>query len=538
MGKQYSGIACLLVLAACSNNGNSKSSGSPDASPMHEDAADLGAGGQQITGGRQSTGGQPGTGGLPGTGGQLGTGGQPGTGGAVFSGGIRAGSSVIVAGGALASGGAGGSSVDAASGGAGTGGKIGSGGAGGMASGGAMVATGGAASTVATGGQTSVASGGAVGAGGGSGTGGSKTGGAGSGGVMATGGTTSVASTGAPETKPLGYGQATTGGGSAAAVDASTMAAVQAAIDGYSGSGGLTIRYTGKFDFSTISDPCTQWNLPAQIVEIKKKNDITLLGADGSAANFGIHIASSSSNIIIRNMTFGLLPGGGSADAISLEGMSGGVPTNIWIDHNELFSSMAVCPGAGDSSFDGLIDIKKGADNVTVSYNYLHDHHKVSLNGFSDSDTAVRHVTFHHNIFENVGSRTPLQRGGYSHLLNNYFNKIDTSGVNVRMSGYSLIEGNDFENVENPVTSRDSSAIGYWELRSNNITGPADFTQFGITWVASSSTPTVDATAWTTTAAYPVALGYTYTADPFQCVKDGLASVAGAGKGLATLKCK
>jgi pectate lyase len=360
----------------------------------------------------------------------------------------------------------------------------------------------------------------------------------GSGGLAVTGGTTSVASAGPPETKPLGYGQATTGGGSAAAIEASSMAAIQAAIDAYAGSGGLTIRYTGKFNFATISDPCAQWNLAGQIVEIKRKNDITLVGADGSAANFGIHIASSSSNIIVRNMTFGLLPGGDAADAISVEGMSGGVPANIWIDHNELFSSMATCAGAGDSSFDGLIDMKKGADNVTISYNYLHDHHKASLNGFSDSDTLPHHVTYHHNIFENVGSRTPLQRGGHSHMLNNYFDKVDTSGINVRMDGHSLIEGNYFQSVKNPVTSRDSSAIGYWELRSNNITGPADFTKFGITWVASPSTPTVDATAWTTTAAFPVALGYTYTVDPFQCVQDGLSKVAGAGKGLATLKCK
>ena len=177
-------------------------------------------------------------------------------------------------------------------------------------------------------------------------------------------------------------------------------------------------------------------------------------------------------------MTFGLLPGGGDADAISLEGMSGGFPSNIWIDHNELFSSMATCAGAGDSSFDGLIDIKKGADKVTASYNYLHDHHKVSLNGFSDSDTAVRHITFHHNIFENVGSRTPLQRAGFSHLLNNYFNQIDTSGANIRMGGYSLIESNYFENTQNPVTSRDSSAIGYWELRNNNILTPSDFATY------------------------------------------------------------
>ena len=529
MRNQSLGIACLLVMSAC--NSTSKTPGSPDASVAREDAAVLG------TGGQQGTDGQVGAGGQEGTGGQAGSGGLMGSGGGVASGGTTAFSTAFGSGGSPGSDGLAGD-VDAASGsgGTGTGGKTGGGGAGGSASGGTTGVTGGTAgatSIAATGGKTSTASGGA-----GSGAGGTSTGGSGSGGLPGNGGSTVVASSGAPETKPLGYGQATTGGGASAAIDASTMAAIQAAIDAYSGSGGLTIRYTGKFDLSTISDPCAQWNLTAQIVEIKKKSDITLLGADGSAANFGIHIASSSSNIIVRNMTFGLLPGGGSADAISVEGMSGGVPTNIWIDHNELFSSMATCAGAGDSSFDGLIDLKKGADQVTVSYNYLHDHHKVSLNGYSDGDTAVRHVTFHHNIFENVGSRTPLQRGGFSHLLNNDFDRVDTSGINVRMAGYSLIEGNYFESVQNPVTSRDSSAIGYWEMRSNNIASPSDFTKFSITWVASSSTPTVDATDWTTTAVYPEALGYTYTVDPAQCVKDRLASVAGAGKGLATLKCK
>ena len=316
------------------------------------------------------------------------------------------------------------------------------------------------------------------------------------------------------------------------------MSVMQAAIDAYAGSGGLSLRYTGKFDFGTITDPCTQWKLPAQILEIKRKSDITIVGADGSAANFSFHIASSASNIILRNLTIALMPGGDASDAITLEGMSGGVPSNIWIDHNTLYTALVDCSGAGDTSFDGLIDIKKGADNVTVSYNYLHDHGKVSLNGFSDSDTAVRHVTFHHNVFANVGSRTPLQRGGYSHVLNNLIAQVSTSGINVRMDGYALVEGNYFENAKNPVTSRDSDAIGYWELRANNITSPADFTKFGITWSASSSTPTVDATDWKTTATFPVALGYSYTVDPPQCLKDGLLAAAGAGKGLATLKCK
>jgi pectate lyase len=345
--------------------------------------------------------------------------------------------------------------------------------------------------------------------------------------------------TGAPETAPLGYGQAATGGGNAKPQIVATMAEMQAAVDAYSGSGGLVLQYTGKFDFSTIPDPCTQHTLPAQSVEIKSKSDISIIGADGSSANFGLHVAAASNNIIIRNMTIGLTPGGGDSDLISLEGMSAGFPTNVWIDHNELFTSLAVCAGAGDTAFDGMIDVKKGADNVTVSYNYMHDHHKVSLNGFTDDDDAVRHITFHHNLFENIGSRVPLQRHGYSHMLNNYFYKVLTSGVNVRMGGYSLVEANYFENVVDPVTARDSSAVGFWDLRDNNLATAADVglgNKFGITWDAGSA-GTVNATDWTTTAAYPVPLGYTYKADPFQCIHDGLRAATGAGKGLVTLKC-
>jgi pectate lyase len=412
-------------------------------------------------------------------------------------------------------------------------------GTGGAAQGGALAGSGGASPRQAGSGAASGAGGTKASGGGGmpGAAGSSPDAGSSAGDASGAG---SSAGVGAPETTPLGFGQATTGGGAVASVKVSSLAAMQTAIDGYAGTGGLVLEYGGEFDFSSIADPCVQHTLAAQKLEIKNKSDITILGADGSAANFGIHIASASSNIIIRNMTFGLPPGGSDSDMISLEGMSAGVPTNIWIDHNELFSSMNVCPGAGDTAFDGMIDIKKGADNVTISYNYMHDHHKVSLNGFSDTDDAVRHVTFHHNLFENIGSRAPLQRHGYAHLLNNHLSKVMTSGINVRMGGYALVEANYFESVLNPVTSRDSSAIGYWELRDNNLATAADVAagnKFGITWDAG-NTGTVNATDWTTTMAFPIALGYRYTADPFQCVHDGLRAVTGAGKGLATLKCK
>jgi pectate lyase len=327
---------------------------------------------------------------------------------------------------------------------------------------------------------------------------------------------------------PVGYGAATTGGGSATPVTVSSMAAMQAAIDAYSGTGGLVLNYTGTFNFASISDPCTQHSLAAQTVEIKNKGNITIRGANGSSANFGIHVAGASSNIIVQNMTIGLLRGGEAADSISLEGMSSGIPSNIWIDHNTIFASLTECSGAGDASFDGGIDLKKGVHHVTISYNYIHDYQKVSLNGYSDSDTAhdAARTTYHHNRFEAVKSRLPLQRRGLTHIYNNYFNDVHTSGINVRMGGLSLIESNYFENIVNPVTSRDSSAIGYWDLRNNYVGA-------NITWTASESTsnPYVNATNWTTTKAFG-STGYSYLVDSAACVKNIAIATAGAGTNL------
>lgn len=311
---------------------------------------------------------------------------------------------------------------------------------------------------------------------------------------------------------------------------------MQAAIDAYSGTGGLVLRYTGRFDFGSITDSCAQWKKPdGDIVEIKHKSHITIEGAQGSAANFGLAIKGGSTHIIIRNMTIGLLPG--SIDAIGIEGQGGRYPGYLWIDHNTLFSSLKECDGAGDLEFDGLIDSKAGAHHITYSYNHIHDHQKVGLIGSSDSDVGERFITFHHNVYQNVSARLPLQRGGYTHLYNNLYSGVKTSGANIRMAGYALIEGNYFENAQNPVTSRDSPSIGYWELRGNNVRSPADFSRFGITWVKSGSSPSRDATDWTTTSHFPIGLPYAYQVDDPECVKQKLPAVAGAGKNLARLSC-
>ncbi len=330
-----------------------------------------------------------------------------------------------------------------------------------------------------------------------------------------------AAATQAAVAGPVGYGASVTGGGSKAAVNAATMAAIQSAINGYSGSGGLVINYTGTFNFASITNVCTQHSKSVTEVAIKNKNDITIKGANGSSANFGIRIKGSSSNIIVQNMTIGLVPGGdNNGDIIGIEGTA----NKIWIDHNNLFTSNKDCSGTGDTMYDGMIDIKKATNNITVSYNHLHDHHKVMLGGSSDSDTSNRHVTVHHNWFENVGSRTPMDRAGTYHIYNNYYNNVITSGINIRLGGIALIESNYFENTASPVTSRDSKAIGFWDLRNN-------FIGTGITWSGAGS-PGANATSWTTTKAFGT-VPYSYTLTAAASVKAKVMATAGAGTNLA-----
>jgi pectate lyase len=86
---------------------------------------------------------------------------------------------------------------------------------------------------------------------------------------------------------------------------------------------------------------------------------------------------------------------------------------------------------------------------------------------------------------------------------------------------------------------RDSETVGYWDLRNNNLASASDVSasnSFGIAW-NDGNEGTQNATAWTTTAPFPMPMGYDYRADPFACVHDGLRAVVGPGE-LATLTCR
>ena len=100
---------------------------------------------------------------------------------------------------------------------------------------------------------------------------------------------------------------------------------------------------------------------------------------------------------------------------------------NVWIDHVTLEAS-----GGEAQGFDGLIDMKNNTQYVTVSYSILRNSGRGGLIGSSESDLSNGFITFHHNRYENIDSRTPLLRGGVAHIYNNHFVNIRDTGINSR----------------------------------------------------------------------------------------------------------
>jgi pectate lyase len=257
---------------------------------------------------------------------------------------------------------------------------------------------------------------------------------------------------------PQGYaslnGGTTGGNGSnAVTVTVSTGAQIVSALQNRDLNRPLTIRVNG-----TIT-PGNSGGVSK--FDIKDMDNVSVIGVGNNALFDGIGIKIfRANNVIIRNLKLRYV-NTGDKDAITIEGPA----RNIWIDHNEIYNSLDV----GKDFYDELISGKKDVDNVTISYNYLHDSWKTSLWGSSDSDNYNRRITFHHNYWHKVNSRLPLFRFGQGHIYNNYYNDIQDTGINSRMGAVIRIENNVFENAKNPIVSFYSSGYGYWDTRGNSF---------------------------------------------------------------------
>jgi pectate lyase len=160
----------------------------------------------------------------------------------------------------------------------------------------------------------------------------------------------------------------------------------------------------------------------------------TILGLGTNAViNGGGFDFYKSFNVIVRNLTFT----NADDDSVNI----GKLSHHIWVDHNDFYPSA-----------DGSIDIVRGADYVTVSWNHFHATDKTMLIGHSDSngpeDTGHLKVTIHHNWFDATTQRTPRVRFGEPvHVFNNYYTTIGLYAVASVENAGVLVEGDYFENT-------------------------------------------------------------------------------------------
>ncbi|KAL2161903.1 hypothetical protein VTH06DRAFT_7688 [Thermothelomyces fergusii] len=192
-------------------------------------------------------------------------------------------------------------------------------------------------------------------------------------------------------------------------------------------------------------------------------SNTSVLGRAGASLT-GINLTiKDARNVIVRNLRLSKVVGG---DCITVQ-----AATNVWLDHLDLSGDLNV----DKDYYDGLIDITHGADFVTVSNSYFHNHWKASLVGHSDSnageDSGKLRVTYANNKWVNINSRTPSIRFGTGHIYNNYFESITGSGINTRMGAVVLVESSAFVNAKNAITARDSAYAGSAYVVDVNLGG-------------------------------------------------------------------
>ena len=253
-------------------------------------------------------------------------------------------------------------------------------------------------------------------------------------------------------------------------------------------------------------------------IELKKISNVTIVGVVNGALvdQIGIHIRESRNiiiqNVHIRNVKKSGSPTSNGGDAIGMEKDV----RNVWVDHVTLEAS-----GGESEGYDGLFDLKDNTQYVTLSYSILRNSGRGGLIGSSESDLSNGYITFHHNLYENIDSRTPLLRGGVAHMYNNHYVRLNNSGINSRAGARAKVENNYFQNSKDVLGTFYTNERGYWEVRGNIFDN--------VTWSSQGNEnyPAGPNPQSTTSVSIP----YSYRLDDAGCVPQIVSQTAGANKG-------
>jgi len=140
---------------------------------------------------------------------------------------------------------------------------------------------------------------------------------------------------------------------------------------------------------------------------------------------------------------------------------------HVWVDHCDF-----------ERVYDGMVDVKKGADLVTLSWNIFRDQKKCLLVGHSDSATTAAldrgrlNLTLHHNWFDRVDERIPRMRIGNAHVFNNYITGLGGKGIQSTSGAAVLVEHCVFDQPKpraQPTVEENDSAKGTVKVVNSRI---------------------------------------------------------------------
>jgi pectate lyase len=292
--------------------------------------------------------------------------------------------------------------------------------------------------------------------------------------------TTGGPNTTAPPATNVADGWASTNGGTSGGaggptVNVSSLSALQQAV---STPGPRIVRVSGVISGSDM---------------IRVQSNISILGANGAGIRGAGFTVRQARNVIIRNLAFS----NAEDDSVNIEESQ-----NVWVDHNSF-----------TNGYDGAVDVKRGSDFVTISWNRTFNHGKSMLLGHSDDngaqDRGHLRVSYHHNFFDGSGTRHPRTRfGNPVHVYNNYYRDNEYGVASTEGSGV-LVEGNYFENVDEP------TLVGYAD------SAPGTVVQRGNTFVGGGQPQAAGSVA---------AIPYRYALEASSGIKARVSAGAGPGK--------
>ncbi|MEO3749615.1 pectinesterase family protein [Streptomyces sp. B6B3] len=185
------------------------------------------------------------------------------------------------------------------------------------------------------------------------------------------------------------------------------------------------------------------------MIRVASDKTIVGVGPDAELVGGGLFL-DQVANVVVRNLTFrdSYVPGdwdGKSADndndAIRMD-----TAHHVWVDH------CAFLRGG-----DGLVDVRRDSDYVTLSWNVFADHNKTL--GIGWTENVITKITIHHNWFRNTYQRNPsIDNTDAAHLFNNYFENFGQYGTMSRGAAEVVAEHNYYATGQDPLVVKDPTA--------------------------------------------------------------------------------